>query len=98
MRDSKARSFTIARPSASRSGTWRLWGITRANGLRAHVRWQAAKPSAPMPLAFAFELDETAYILPPERRRPRSFIHAYIFREREQYYWDPEKWEAEGKK
>ena len=63
-----------------------------------HVRWQAAKPSAPLPLAFAFELDETAYALPPERRRPRSFIHAYIFREREDCYWDPEKWQAESKK
>lgn len=63
-----------------------------------HVRWQAAKPSGPLPLAFAFELDETAYTLPPERRRPRSFIHAYIFREREDYFWDPEKWQAESKK
>jgi hypothetical protein len=54
--------------------------------------WRLATPEAPLPLAFAFEIDETAYQLPPERRRPRGFIHAYIFREREDQYWDPDKW------
>lgn len=63
-----------------------------------HVRWQAAEPSAPLPLAFAFEIDETAFELAPEYRRPRSFIHAYIFREREDQYWDPEKWAADARK
>ncbi len=63
----------------------------------SHVRWQAARPSAPLRLAFAFELDETAYTLPPERRRPRSFIHAYIFREKEEYFWNPEQWETDSK-
>jgi hypothetical protein len=39
--------------------------------------------------------------LPPERRRPRSFVHAYIFRDREEHYWDPlkwEKWEADRRR
>jgi hypothetical protein len=54
--------------------------------------WKEATPDVPVTLAFAFELDATAYQLPPERRRPRSFVHAYIFRDREEYYWDPEKW------
>jgi hypothetical protein len=57
-------------------------------------RWQAATPEAPMALAFAFELDQTAYQLPPEQRRPRSFIHAYVFRVQEQFYWDPDAWLA----
>ena len=43
--------------------------------------WKEATPEAPLPLGFAFEMDPTAYDLPPERRRPRSFMHAYIFRE-----------------
>jgi hypothetical protein len=63
-----------------------------------HKRWQEATARAPLPLGFAFEVDPTAYELAPEYRRPRSFIHAYIFREREEQYWDPDKWEAAWKK
>ena len=60
--------------------------------------WHEATSAAPMPLGFAFELDSTAYDLPPERRRPRSFMHAYIFRTQEAHYWDPDLWEADWKK
>jgi hypothetical protein len=60
--------------------------------------WKEATPEAPLPLGFAFELDQTAYELPAERRRPRSFMHAYIFRAREEHYWDPEKWLDDWKK
>ncbi len=58
-------------------------------------RWKAATPEAPLAMAFAFELDRTTYDLPPERRRPRSFMHAYIFREREAQFWDPDLWRAD---
>lgn len=54
--------------------------------------WKEATVESPLALAFAFELDTTAFDLPPERRRPRSFVHAYIFRTREDHYWDPEAW------
>src|SRR5262245_54374758 len=60
--------------------------------------WKLATPEAPLPLGFAFEIDPTAYELSPERRRPRSFIHAYIFREREEHYWDPERWLEDWKR
>lgn len=60
--------------------------------------WKEATATAPLPLGFAFEVDPTAYQLPPERRRPRSFIHAYIFNGREQFYWDPTAWEQDWKK
>lgn len=60
--------------------------------------WKEAPAQAPMPLGFAFELDQTAYDLPPERRRPRSFMHAYTFKEREEFYWDPDKWLEDWKK
>src|SRR5262249_29107983 len=60
--------------------------------------WKEATAEAPLPLGFAFELDQTAYELPPERRRPRSFMHAYIFRAKEEHYWDPEKWLEDWKK
>jgi hypothetical protein len=60
--------------------------------------WQEATREAPLPLAFAFEIDSTAYDLPPERRRPRSFMHAYIFQNREEHYWDPDKWLEDWKK
>jgi hypothetical protein len=60
--------------------------------------WNLAAPEAPLALAFAFEIDRSAYELPPERRRPRSFVHAYIFKEREQFYWDPDRWLDDWKK
>jgi hypothetical protein len=60
--------------------------------------WKEATREAPLPLGFAFEVDATAYELPPERRRPRSFMHAYIFRSNEAHYWSPEKWEEDWKK
>lgn len=60
--------------------------------------WNLATPEAPLALAFAFEVDRTAYELPPERRRPRSFVHAYIFRDREEQYWDPDKWLEDWKR
>ena len=60
--------------------------------------WIEATPESPLPLGFAFELDPTAYELPAERRRPRSFMHAYIFRVQEDHYWDPEKWLEDWRK
>ncbi|MCI0456564.1 MAG: hypothetical protein L0Z62_06245 [Gemmataceae bacterium] len=60
--------------------------------------WKEATPEAPLPLGFAFEVDSTAYELPPERRRPRSFMHAYIFRASEEHYWDPDRWLEDWKK
>jgi hypothetical protein len=60
--------------------------------------WREATTESPLFFGFAFELDQTAYDLPPERRRPRSFVHAYLFREREPFYWDPEKWLEDWKK
>jgi hypothetical protein len=54
--------------------------------------WKEATRKAPMALGFAFELDGVSPTLPPERRRPRSFVHAYIFRDRDEQYWDPDRW------
>ena len=54
--------------------------------------WNEATTEAPLSLGFAFELDTSAYDLPSERRRPRSFMHAYVFRTREEHYWDPDAW------
>lgn len=60
--------------------------------------WKEATATAPLPMGFAFELDTTAYDLPADRRRPRSFVHAYLFKDHEEHYWDPEKWLADWKK
>lgn len=60
--------------------------------------WKEATLASPMPLAFAFEVDQTTHDLPPERRRPRSFVHAYLFKEREEFYWDPDKWLEDWKR
>jgi hypothetical protein len=60
--------------------------------------WKEATAAAPLPLGFAFELDATAYDLPADRRRPRSFVHAYLFREHEDYYWNPDRWLTDWKK
>jgi hypothetical protein len=63
-----------------------------------HKGWIEATPQAPLTVGFAFVLDSSAYHLPAERRRPRSFVHAYIFNGREQFFWEPEKWEEDWKK
>jgi hypothetical protein len=67
-------------------------------------RWREAKADAPLRLGVAFELDRSDYDF-PERRRPRGFVHGYVFRgdsprydARERYYWGPEKWAADWKK
>jgi hypothetical protein len=67
-------------------------------------RWREAKPDAPLRLGFSFELDRTDYEF-PERRRPRGFLHGYIFggdrpghEAREKWYWDPDKWEEPKKR
>lgn len=60
--------------------------------------WKLGTPVAPVTMGFAFQLDNSDYEVPPERRRPRSFVHSYIFRDREPFYWSPEKWEADWKK
>jgi hypothetical protein len=60
--------------------------------------WNEATRAEPLPLGFAFELDRTAYGLPAERRRPRSFMHAYVFRVKEEHYWDPDLWLEDWKK
>jgi hypothetical protein len=73
-------------------------GDYRGRWFAGNKGWQEATAEVPLPLGFAFELDSTAYELPPERRRPRSFVHAYIFREREEHYWDPDKWLDDWKK
>lgn len=63
-----------------------------------HERWKAATPENPLAQAFAFEIDRTAYELPPERRRPRSFMHAYVFNGKEASYWDPDQWREDWEK
>lgn len=60
--------------------------------------WKEATLEAPLSVGFAFELDQTAYQVPAERRRPRSFVHAYIFNNQEHFYWDPDRWEEDWKK
>jgi hypothetical protein len=60
--------------------------------------WIEATAAVPLPLGLAFELDQTAYDLPLERRRPRSFVHAYLFQNHEDHYWDPDQWLADWQK
>jgi len=60
--------------------------------------WKEATRANPLYLGFAFEVEHAAYKVPAERRRPRSFIHASMFRDREEQYWDPEKWLEDWKK
>jgi hypothetical protein len=80
--------------------SWNLAALGDYSGrwFAGNKGWNEATRDSPLPLGFAFELDQSAYDLPPERRRPRSFIHAYIFRDREEQYWDPDKWLEDWKK
>ncbi len=54
----------------------------------------------PVAIGFAFELDQSDYELPAERRRQAPYIVAHTFKGpvRQVYYWDIEKWEADWKK
>ncbi len=61
--------------------------------LLVRLIWLVRKNGAPMPLAF--EIDPTADNLPPVRR---SFMHAYMFKDQEDHYWDPDKWLDNWKK
>jgi len=56
------------------------------------------KPAPPLALGFAFEIDQIAWQLPPERRQPRSLVHACIYRDCEEYCWGPLKWEADRRR
>lgn len=64
-------------------------------------QWREATAAAPLPLCFSFELDRSDYEVPAARRRPKSFVHSYVFRSiypNEEFYWDPDKWEEDWKK
>jgi hypothetical protein len=66
----------------------------------ARGTWKEATAEAPLKLGFSFELDPSDYEVPAERRRPPGYwldrrIDNAQYR---QYYWDPEKWEADWKK
>jgi hypothetical protein len=54
----------------------------------------------PVAIGFAFELDQSDYELPAERRRQAPYLIAHTFKgpHRHVYYWDVEKWEADWKK
>jgi hypothetical protein len=54
----------------------------------------------PVVIGFSFELDQSDYELPAERRRQAPYLVAHTFKgpQRKAYYWDPEKWEADWKK
>lgn len=75
---------------------WDMVALGDYTGIRSRAMWHG--PDNPMRLGFAFKLDRSDYELPPERRRPRSMVHAYTFKNNEQYYWDPEIWEEDWKK
>src|SRR5262249_12518735 len=60
--------------------------------------WQEATSAALMLVGFAAQVYQSAYQLGPERRRPSSFVHAYTFRDREEHYWDPDRWLEDWKK
>jgi hypothetical protein len=92
--DARLEGVVVYDRSRQRITRWNLTalGDYRGRWFAGHKGWQEATAEAPLPLGFAFELDATAYELPPERRRPRSFMHAYMFRAAEEHYWDPDKW------
>jgi hypothetical protein len=54
----------------------------------------------PVAVGFAFELDQSDSELPAERRRQAPYLVAHTFKgpQRQAYYWDLEKWEADWKK
>jgi hypothetical protein len=92
--DARLEGVLTYNPSQQKITRWNMVALGDYTGrwFTGHKGWKEAVNEAPLPLAFAFELDATAYELAPEHRRPRSFMHAYIFRNREEHYWDPDLW------
>jgi hypothetical protein len=54
----------------------------------------------PVVMGFAFELDQSDYALPAERRRQAPYLVAHTFKgpQRQAFYWDVEAWTAAWKK
>jgi hypothetical protein len=54
----------------------------------------------PVALGFSFELDQSDYALPAERRRQAPYLVAHTFKgpQRQGYYWDLDRWEEAWKK
>jgi hypothetical protein len=54
----------------------------------------------PVAIGFSFELDPSDYELPAERRRQAPYLVAHTFKgpQRQAYYWDPDRWEADSRK
>jgi hypothetical protein len=98
--DARLEGVLVYDRSQKRISKWDMTALGDFQGtwFTGHDGWKEATAEEPLPLGFAFEIDESAYQLPPERRRPRSFIHAYIFHDQEQFYWDPAKWEEDWKR
>lgn len=76
------------------TGAW----FCHTEGNAGDAQWREATSAAPLPLGFSFELDRSDYEVPAARRRPKSFVHSYIFHVHEQFYWHPDKWEEDWKK
>lgn len=98
--DARLEGMLVYDRSQKRISRWDMTALGDYQGtwFAGNDGWKEATTAEPLPLGFAVELDQTAYQVPPERRRPRSFIHAYLFNGREQFYWDPAKWEEDWKK
>ena len=98
--DARLNGVVVYDRASKRIARWDMVALGDYTGcwFAGHKGWIEATPRAPLPLGFAFELDPSAYRVPAQRRRPRSFVHAYIFRDREAFYWDPLKWEEDWKK
>ncbi|OAI53952.1 hypothetical protein AYO44_15560 [Planctomycetaceae bacterium SCGC AG-212-F19] len=94
--DARLEGTLVYDRAAARISAWDMAALGDYVGMLRRIRWHDA--DNPLRLGFAFKLDQSDYELPPERRRPRSMVHAYRFKDKEQYYWDPEKWEEEWKK
>lgn len=95
--DARLEGTIVYDRSAGRIVRWDMLALGDYTGrwFAGNAGWKEAGADAPLPVGFAFELDQAEYGVPPERRRPRSFVHAYLFRDREEFYWDPDRWLAD---
>ena len=77
---------------------WDMVGLGDYVGIYYPVGYPNIFVREPVVIGFSFELDRTIYEVPAERRRQRPRLLAHDFKNSEQYYWDPEKWEEDWKK
>jgi hypothetical protein len=93
-------------PTRQRITSWDMVALGDYIGFSQAHAWIGPKGTKdyewtkePIAIAMSFEIDRTNYVLPAEYRRTIPYlIYRFHHKDERQYYFDPDKWEADWKK